>query len=245
VHQAVPVGSAPSHSNDGYRSRGYRDAYRYGYGYRAWHPGWYAWGFGYTPVWYGGSEVQPTYSGDQGQPAMVSTLAFQGQAMLDSPSTPGGGALAFFYAVEGPQVGLLLDSNSMFLRADDGSLDTDALHLIDAHVTYALVSSPHGRLRLEAGLDSAIAPDIAFFGPGGGVSGVIGLFGSTSLEGSLRVTAYPFTKVDWSAGLNIGMGTVALRMGWRQTYLDDQGRVDGVSHEDLLYGPYLGLALAL
>jgi hypothetical protein len=245
----VPVGSAPSSSGDGYRSGGYRhdgyrDGYRYG-GYRSWHPGWYAWGFGYTPVWYGPSAAQPDYSGAQGQPAVVSTLEFHGQAMLRSPSTPGGGAIGFMYAVEGPQLGLLLDSNSMFLAADDGSLDTDGLHLLNAHLTYAVVSTPYGRLRLEAGLDSALAPDIAFFGPGGGVSGVIALFGTTSLEGSLRVTPYPFTKVDWNAGLSFGLGTMALRVGWRQTYLDDQGRVDGVSHEDLLYGPYVGLALAI
>lgn len=259
THEAVPVGSAPSrpaprprqdpnrYDDGGYRDGrgGYGYGDRYGYGYRSWEPGWYAWGFGYTPVWFAPEASQPLYSGVQGQPAVVSTLEFHAQGLLRSRSTPGGGAVGFMYGVEGPRLGLLIDSNSYFVSADDGTLGTDAIHLINAHLTYAVASSPYGRLRLEAGLDSAVAPDVAFFGPGLGVSGAIGLLGGTSFEAALRVTPYPFTKVDWNAGMNFGMGTVALKVGWRQTYLNDQGQVDGVSHEDNFFGPYVGLALAL
>lgn len=249
-HQAVPVGTAPSHSGpsryEGSRSGGYGyGGYNRG-GYSYWHPGWYAWGFGYTPVWFAPTSPQPDYSGVQGQPAVVSTLEFHAQGLVRSPSAEGGGgAVGFMYGVEGPRFGLLIDTNSYFVSADDGTSQIDTIHLINAHLTWALASSPYGRLRLEGGLDSALAPDISFFGPGMGLSGAVGLFGSTSLEAALRVTPYPFTKVDWNAGLNFGMGTVALKVGWRQTYLNDQGQVDGVSHEDNFFGPYVGLALAL
>lgn len=239
THPARPAGSHGATSSGPVYAPGY---YPSGYGY--WHPGWYAWGFGYTPIWLAPQEA-PGPQPVQQATNVASTLEFHGQAVLGSHSTPGGGAAGLMFSIEGPQLGLMVESNSMVLQADDFSGTTDTLHLADAHLTFAVLSSPYGRLRVEGGLDAALAPDISFFGPGGGVSGVVGLFGTTSLEAALRVTPYPFTKVDWNVGLSFGLGTMALRAGWRETFLDDQGRVDGASHQDLLYGPYVGLALAI
>ena len=235
------------------RSGGSYAPYRsYGGGYyyprehyrRGWwspHP-WYAWGFGYYPVVAGPStypeQTQP-YA-----PPITFTLGVTGQA-VNPGNAAGGGAAGLQLAFEGEHLGFSADWQSYFLQADDGSGTIDRIHLVDANLTFALVSTEHGRLRLEGGLSSAVAPDIAFFGPDFGISGALGLVGPISIDFSLRGVPYPFRKVDWTAGLAIPLGNFALRGGWRVTYLDDAGYVDGVRHQDTYSGPYLGLALAI
>ena len=50
--------------------------------------------------------------------------------------------------------------------------------------------------------------------------------------------------MDFSAGLSLGLGPVALRGGVRSTYFSDRGLVDGVTHDQTFFGPYAGLAVA-
>jgi hypothetical protein len=235
-HAAVPVGSRGG-SGGGYAPYAtYRESW--------WAPRpWYGWGFGYYPVVAG-----PAYYPEQTEEASPAdfhlTLGISGQAVNPGQNYTGGAA-SFQFAMEGEHFGFSSELLSFMLPAEDGSGAVDRISLVDANLTYALVSNAHGRLRLEGGLSSAVAPDIAFFGPDFGVSGALGLLGPVSIDFSLRAVPYPFRKVDWSAGLAVPLGPFALRGGWRVTWLDDAGYVDGVQHVDTYSGPYLGLAIAL
>lgn len=256
VHGSQPVGR-PSYPGGGYgysASPGYGpsdgpySSYGYYAGYHAlsYMPPYvhYGWGYGYYPVW-GAFAGGVGYSDDRGvpqpeSPSVVTTVGASVQGL-----TMGGAALALHAGIEGHRFGFNANLHSVAVPSDTSRYGTDAIHLFDAHLTYALLSGPNGRLRVEGGLDSAFTPDITMFGPGLAVSGALGLFGPVSMEARLGWTAYPFTQVDAMAGLTVALGPVGLRGGWRTTYLNDRGWVDGTPHEDVFSGPYIGLSLAL
>ena len=261
-HTAGPAGPRYSpYSGGGYRryggysGYGYGPGYRYGSGYGDGFNGYgygygyggpsYGWGYGYEPL-LGGPVTYIGIDGTQLEgsagppPQVVVTAGADAQVLRQN-----GGALGVRLGIEGHRWGFSSDLHSVVVGTNDGTRGTDAIHLLNAHVTYALLSGPHGRLRLEAGADSAFAPDATFLGPGFAVSTVVGLMGPVSFEGRMGLTPFPFTQVDWNAGLVVGLGPVGIRGGWRSTYLNDQGRVDGTIHEDLFDGPYVGLSLAL
>nr|WP_211194675.1 hypothetical protein [Pyxidicoccus fallax] len=166
-------------------------------------------------------------------------LGVQGQRLGD------GGAMGLFMAMEGRRLGLDTRVTGIALPADDGSDDVDRITLLSAHATAALWAGPRGRMRLEAGVTSAHAPDIIFVGPSLGAS-VEACIGRSPVDLEARVHAVPFPhrQVDAQAGLAVHLGTLNLRGGWRALYLNDAGHVDGVVHEDAFGGPYLGVGLA-
>jgi hypothetical protein len=153
-----------------------------------------------------------------------------------------GFGLGFDASIEGQHLGIVSNLNMLQAVAPDGS--TNAVKLLDLHLSYALIRSEHGGLRVEAGADGVYGPFTAI-GPGLGLSGGLALIGPLGLDAAVRVTPYPFHELDGSAGLTLGLGPIGLRGGYRLTWLDDNGIVDGTSHQTELAGPYVGLALAL
>lgn len=156
-----------------------------------------------------------------------------------------GGAMGFFMAMEGRRLGIDTRITGLALPADDGSRAVDRITLLSAHATAALWAGPRGRVRVEAGVASAHAPDIIFVGPSFGASAEACIGRSpVDLEARLHATPYPHRQVDVQAGLAAHLGTLNLRGGWRGLYLNDAGHVDGVEHAEGFGGPYLGLGLA-
>ncbi len=165
-------------------------------------------------------------------------LSANGQALA------GGGAFTMHLLIDGRTAGFRGEYTGIALLPDDGSPSVDRIHLLDAHLTFPLAASEGGRLRAHLGADVAVAPDITFVGPSIGLSSTVALVGPLGFDAGLELTPFPFTQVDGRAGLGVALGPVELRGGVRATYLNDQGRVDGIAHADLLYGPYVGLGLA-
>jgi hypothetical protein len=156
----------------------------------------------------------------------------------------GNGAGAnLFLAAEGRRMGLDGRLMLMGLPTDDGTPGTDELAVGTVHFTYALVAHERFRLRLEGGLGFATAPDMAAVGPSLGLTLDACLLGPFDLEMRAQTTPFPYQQLDFQAGLALHLNVLVLRGGWRGIHLDDSGFVDGVSHQDTLTGPYLGLGL--
>jgi len=167
------------------------------------------------------------------------TLGLEGLAL---PRAEGGGAAARL-ALEGARWGVSFRALGLGLRADDGYADPDALALLEAHLTYALLSRDRVRLRLEAGVHHAQAPDAAFLGPAVASSLEACLVGPLDVELRLQLVPFPHRVLDAQAGLALHLGPFALHGGWRGLLLDDAGLVDNVRHTDALGGPYVGASV--
>ncbi|MFP2930041.1 hypothetical protein ACLESO_33565 [Pyxidicoccus sp. 3LG] len=165
-------------------------------------------------------------------------LGLQGDLLGD------GGAMGLFMAMEGRRMGMDTRYTGLVLPADDGSADVDRISLLSAHVTAALWAGERGRVRVEAGVASAHAPDILFVGPsfGASVEACIGR-SPVDLEARLQATPFPHRQVDAQAGLALHLGAFNMRGGWRGLYLNDAGHTDGEEHAEGFAGPYLGLGL--
>ncbi|HZI14424.1 MAG TPA: hypothetical protein VE153_28920 [Myxococcus sp.] len=169
-------------------------------------------------------------------------LGVQGGRMGD------GGALGLSMAMEGRRLGLDARITGLALPADDSAYnapDIDRITLLGAHLTAALWAGPRGRVRMEAGLSTAHAPDIIFVGPSLGASVETCLGRSpVDVEARIQATPFPHRQVDAQAGLALHLGAFNMRGGFRALYLNDAGHVDGVVHEEGMTGPYFGLGLA-
>jgi hypothetical protein len=236
----------------------YYAPYRYSY---AWPSFYYGWGFGYYPYFgyyppyyyspYAYPVPQQPVLVQQGPPPVIkTTIAAEGQAFGNWDSggyhSRDGGSVGAKLAFEGRRLGVSAQFTSIFAPREDRAINpgTDQISLFNIFATYALIASPHGRLRAEGGLTSAFAPDLVVAGPGAGFSGVINL-GPLGLEGAIHGTPWPYRELDWSAGLAINVGPVGFHGGWRRIFLDDRGLVDNVIHKDAFSGPYLGIGLTL
>lgn len=199
------------------------------------------------PVWW----VAPTYTHvtrnevyspqprDEGPSLHRFELLTSAQPMLN------GLVLSGQVRVDGRRWGMDARYDHLSLLADDGSLAIDTLHLADGSLTFALLATESVRARAHLGLHAAVAPDVTFVGPGGGLSLSAELPGPFTFETGSNLVLIPYTKVDAHAALGLRLGIFEARGGLRLTFLDDQGRLDGVSHKDLMVGPYLGMALVL
>ncbi|HET9451560.1 MAG TPA: hypothetical protein VFO83_11780 [Aggregicoccus sp.] len=168
------------------------------------------------------------------------TLGLEGLAL---PRAGGGGAAARL-ALEGERWGVSFRALGLGLEADDGSWDQDHLSLLEAHVTYALLSTDRLRLRLEAGLHQAQAPDATFLAPSVAGSLEACVVGPLDVELRLQLAPFPHRVLDAQAGLALHLGPFALHGGWRGLVLDDAGLLDGVRHTDALGGPYVGASMS-
>ncbi|HLL55930.1 MAG TPA: hypothetical protein VK447_20370 [Myxococcaceae bacterium] len=255
-HSASAPGTSRGSSGSGgvtvgsgyYPRRSYYRGFLFAPYYSCWSDPWctpYAAGYGYRPFFgYARPTVvapgpQPVMDPEEEQP-LLTTIGATAQGY-----SGGGGGLGVSMTAERNRLGLQVAYDGIFVPTDDGTAGMDSIKLFDAHVTYALLQGDHGRLKVGAGLDTAFAPSIVFMGPGLSASASIGLVGPVGLEGTLKITPYPFIKVDWNAGVALGLGPVGLRGGWRTIYLNDNGLTDGYVYEDLFSGPFVSLGLAL
>ncbi|MFP2909532.1 hypothetical protein ACLESD_31710 [Pyxidicoccus sp. 3LFB2] len=162
--------------------------------------------------------------------------------MQGGPITEGA-AVDLFIGLEGRRFGVDARLTGMGLASDDGTDYADSITLVEAHLTWALVSLERARLRVEAGVSSANAPDISFVGPSLGMSFEACVAGPLDFEARMQATPFPYRQVDASAALALHLGALVLRGGYRGMVLDDAGHVDGIVHVDTFHGPYFGLGL--
>jgi hypothetical protein len=157
-----------------------------------------------------------------------------------------GPALGVHTYLEGYRAGVALGYTGIF-RTDSLAGSDEQIHLVSAHLTYALLTSEHGRLRAELGLHIAGAPDVTFVAPGVGVSGVVELVGGFGLEARCYANVWPYTQFDTHAGFVWADRNFAVLWGGRAIYLDDNGVLGAANAgatSDFFFGPYVGFALA-
>ena len=157
-------------------------------------------------------------------------------------------ALGLGYALEGERFGFNLEASAIMVETgrilDGGANEVDlGVSVFDAHLTWALLSSYSGRLRLEGGVSAAVAPDLKVFGPDVGVSGAFGIVGPLGIEGAAHYTPWPYQRVQVGLGAALGFGAFGLRLGWKTIYLDDRGVLGDKDTDDLFTGPYLSVGL--
>jgi hypothetical protein len=181
-------------------------------------------------------EVQATPA-QQSDPTSV-RLGVDGAAM----NTVGG--LSAFLGVEGVRAGIDVRALGLLMPTDDGTQGTDRITLMNAHLTYALVSTERARLRVEGGISSAHAPDVTALGPSFALSLEACLVGNLDLELRAQGTPYPYRQLDTQAGLALHLNALVLRGGWRGLYMNDMGIVDDIVHEDAFGGPFVGLGFS-
>jgi len=160
---------------------------------------------------------------------------------VDGAAMGHGAGVGAFLGIEGEQWGVDARALALVLPTDDGTPGTDSITLTNVHLTLALMSMEKARLRVEGGFSSAHAPHLTVVGPSMALSFEACLAGPLDLEMRLQATPYPYRQVDGHAGLAVHLNTLVLRGGWRGVFLDDNGLVDGVVHQDAFAGPYLGL----
>lgn len=155
-----------------------------------------------------------------------------------------GAGLDGFIGIEGQQWGVDARALTLLLPTDDGSVGTDNLTLTSVHLTVAALAREKARLRIEGGFSSAHAPDLTVVGPSMALSFEACLAGPLDIEMRAQATPYPYRQLDANAGLAVHLNTLVLRGGWRGMFLDDNGLVDGVVHQDGFSGPYLGMGFS-
>jgi hypothetical protein len=166
------------------------------------------------------------------------------QLGLDGAALHTAAGLGAFLRLDGERAGFDARVTGLVAPTDDGSEGTDSITLASFHLTYALVAEKQVRLRIEGGLSTAHAPDLTALAPSAGLSFEAGLVGNLNVELQGQGTLYPYRQVDGQAGLALNMDFLVLRGGWRTVYLNDNGMVDGVEHEDTFQGPYAGLGFS-
>jgi hypothetical protein len=216
-----------------------------------WGPNYHVWGysFGYPPppppaadeTWIVDTSAPTTGIYDQPGPRIATSLA--GELTFGGHGFMLGTQLAW----EGERLGFLLGYTAAFAPIAY-TPDYDTIHLPLAHLTYALLSGERGRLRVEAGLHAAVAPEVTFVAPGLGFSGVLGLIGPLGLEARVFGNFWPYTQIDARGGLALNAGVLGVSFGMRALYLNDQGVLGAVNAgdtSDSFYGPYVNLGVAL
>jgi hypothetical protein len=174
------------------------------------------------------------------EPSVVAPVRFRFEAGVEGQGHAQGGTLGFLLRLEGERLGIHSEYAVIFAGSPDA---VDAIGLFDAHLTYALLAGERGRLRVEAGIDCASAPELKVVGPDAGLSAGLRLLGPLGVEAAAYFTPVPFRRLEARAGATLTFGHLALRAGVKSTLLDDAGLVDGVQHVDIFSGPYAGLAL--
>ncbi|WP_257463277.1 hypothetical protein [Archangium lipolyticum] len=261
-HTSSGVGEPRPHPSPGPRPDYYRPRYRYYGGYPGYY-GFYAYPWGhsyYDPSWawpYLGPSYRyydPYYGLMWRRPPMPSPSVRaenepETPAKVDFTADAGlvtqGTSLGLGLQVDGQQLGFGARLNVFSLTPDDGSRGRDYISLLSLKPSVLLVSREALSVRLLAGMDMAFAPDAIFVGPGLGTSAMLRVVGPLKLEASASWTPLPFTQLTGDAGVAVQLGVVRLRGGYRATYLNDQGRVDGNVNREFFAGPYAGLSLGL
>jgi len=229
-HEATPVGTrSVDRTRDDCRSDGC-----------CWrHSGWPSYWYEPAPAYVGYSSG---YSPQQVESAPDYGLRIRTELTGDLMpfSTLNGGSASAQLRIEGPRWGVALEGRHILV-------DSENISFFNGFVTYALLGNERGRLRLEAGGQSAFAQDLIVLSPAVGLSLAVGFGESFGVEAVTRASVYPHVQAELSAGLTYALGPVGLRMGWRGVYLNDNGWANpntGVANEDAFSGPYFGMGVA-
>ncbi len=234
--------STPSH-REGHYQHGHRVPYRPRYHHTHYH---YGWGFGYYPFYAAATPPPAPVAATATAPAAEVTPGPTATLGIDAHGHGLGATVGVGMAIEGKRWGVNGNfATALYLMEDGGGFDPEGTHIYDVHLTYALVSGTHGRLRLEAGINGIVAPDLSVLGPDAGTSLALGLIGPVGFEAAAHVTPLPHRRYDYNLGLTLTLGHVGLRAGWKQMWLDDNGLLEeGVHHADTFRGPYFGVGFA-
>ncbi|MGI5860607.1 MAG: hypothetical protein ACOX6T_00955 [Myxococcales bacterium] len=229
-----------SHGHDGYRPSHPAHHHHHHHHHHFFHRYRCGRAFGYHPFFY--MDPTPVENTAPRAPDRISHSIDFGNFMVHGE----GIALGLGYAVEGQRFGFNLGASAIMVETgrtlDDGAHEVElGVSLVDAHLTWALLSSYTGRLRIEGGVSAALAPDLSAVGPEVGVSGALGIVGPLGIEGSAYYTPWPYTRVQAGLGAALGFEIFGLRLGWRTIYLDDGGVLGDEDTDDLFTGPYLSM----
>lgn len=212
-----------------------------------WGPGYHVWGYGFAvlppPTIIVDSPPVEEYPNAPPPTPPVAVAALAGDLTIAGS----GPLLGAQLSIEGERLGFVF-AYTAALAAIPGTQDFDALHLAQGHLTYALLTGERGRLRAELGAHLAVAPEMTFLAPGGGLSAALGLVGPLGVEARIYGNFWPYTQIDARAGLTLASHSVGFSAGARALYLNDNGRLGEANADDtddLFFGPYVSLALAL
>lgn len=239
VHDATPVGQDPDDSpNNGGNNGGDK-------GPRPRRRPILTAGVGWIPV--SGAYV-PYYRRNRQRPVRQEQEERSHPVMMvrmgvDAGTLKDGRTVGLHLGLEERRWGVSTRFTTLMLNTDDGSEGKDLIQLADASVTFAPFASKRGRLRWEAGVAMARAPDITFIGPSLALSFEKCLFGPFDVEGRLQWVPLPHLQLDGQAALAMHLGALTVRAGWRGLLLDDRGHLDGVVHRDKMGGPFAGVGL--
>jgi hypothetical protein len=216
--------------------------------------GW-GWGYGWYPLYPYRPGPQPPPDGyARPQPPREQDRIFTRFSVYGAGRTDGYmGGLTF--GLESRFVGFDLDVAALAREQVTGRLHADGSDpatWATAHLTWALISDPSFRLRLETGGSVLALPDSpatfdrpwrgkTLLGPDLGISGQLGLAGPVGIEGYARLTPFATRVADTFIGLTVHGGPLGVNAGWR--WVDIAG--DDRNAPKLMFrGPQVGLVLA-
>lgn len=252
-HSARPVGGGGSKSSGGSGGSSHSDGWaashagslpvwRRGYFSGAFVP-WYGYGYWVRPRAVCTSPGQVDVRRDLEREEEAWRLSASAELLL-LLGTERGFTAALSAAAEADVFGVSLLAQNIAAVSKEGP-GFDHLQQAALHGTAAFLRGRYGRLRAELGVDLIVAPDAIFVGPTGGLSGTLWLGGPVALEGNVLLTPFPFRQVDSRAALAVGIDGWGIKAGIRLQLLDDRGEVDGVTHRDVFWGPFVSLGVVL
>jgi hypothetical protein len=212
----------------------------YGY-YNGW--GVYPWGYysyGYYPIW-GAPSAPPPPDENNPEPQQTQkprTKAFSlylGGAAQRQGFAPSG-SLHF----EGRRWGFNVQGIGVVSEPLGDGDRAAFMPLFTTHLTYSVLSSPHFRLRAEAGISSVFAPAVVYTGPDLGTSAQLALVGPLALQAAVHYTPIPARILDVEAGLGLNFGGLGIKAGWRTLRLDDT-RLNENGGVDFFNGPTVAI----
>ncbi len=239
AHPAVP---APDRSRPG--------TYYYPYAYPPYAyypflaaPFWFGWGWGYG--WYP-LYPRPEYPyRDEELHRITTELSIRAGPTREHLSRQNGFAGNLALSIDGERLGFNGEIAGFALNGSSGFDSSNAMGLGTAHLTYAILASDHGRLRIDLGGSIVSWPDTALrtgamaFGPDVGLSGRLSLVGPLGVEGHARVTPFPHAVTDLEGALAFRFGAMAVTGGWRHVFVDGDATLPSLRFS----GPEFGLAV--
>jgi len=189
-------------------------------------------------------EVPPTAE-EELRNLFTPAYSIRSELRLDGSAMKEGGSAGIRVIVEGLRLGFDAGFSGIIVNAVDGSGAVVSKGLLDANFTVSPLTGERGRLRVEAGLGAIFLPCMSGAGPDLGVSGELRILGPFGVEGSVRTVPWPYRSLDWHAAVQMWLHHFDVRVGVRQVYIDDQGRVNGIRHTDSSFGPWVGVGLRM
>ncbi len=174
---------------------------------------------------------------DSMRPRVVLDLRASGQRSVR------GGMVDLRLYGDGERMGVSVGATAAFV----GGTEAKDLRywLGDLNLCVLLASGDRGILRFEAGLAGALMRDVKLGGFDLALSGQLRILGPLGIEGAVRVVPFPFQSLDWHGALQLSLGRLDLRAGYRELRIDDGGWSGWRHRSDHQFGPFLGLGLRI